>query len=243
MFLDILAFGAHPDDVELFAAGTLAKMASLGYKTGIVDMTRGELGTRGTAAVRALEAKKAARIMGLKLRENLGLPDGRVQVDEQARLKVIRVLRRYRPAVVLVHHWDDKHPDHCHTSRLVTEAAHHAGLAKIKTGQQRFRPDAVFYFMLPAYERPSFIVDVSNFAEQRLAAIRAYRSQLFDPASPDPPTYLSQPDFVNQVETVHAFYGGLIGRARGEGFFYKGVVEVTDPVDLVRHQSKKRFRF
>ena len=242
MTLDILAFGAHPDDVELHIGGTLAKMAARGYAIGVVDLTRGELGTRGTPAIRAREAKKAAQILKLQVRENLGLPDGGVMVTPDARLKVIRALRKLRPMIVMAPHWHEAHPDHAHAGRLVAEAAHHAGLAKIKTGRERFRPKAILYYMLPPYVRPTFIVDVSAHIDQREAAIRAHRSQLFDP-SREPDTYLSQPDFVNQVETVHAFYGGLIGRARGEGFFYKGVVEVTDPVDLVRHQSKKRFRF
>jgi bacillithiol biosynthesis deacetylase BshB1 len=243
MSLDILAFGAHPDDVELFAGGTLAKMAAAGYRTGIVDMTRGELGTRGTAAVRSREARAAARILGIHVRENLGLPDGNVQVDGASRLKVIRVLRRHRPTIVMVHHWDDRHPDHVNTSRLVTEAAHHAGLAKIRTGQRRFRPDAILYFMLPSYQRPSFIVDVSDFADVRTEAIRAYRSQLFDPASEDPPTYLSRPDFVDQIEAIHAYFGTLIGRRKGEGFYIKGVIEIADPVDFIRRQSGLRFRY
>jgi bacillithiol biosynthesis deacetylase BshB1 len=243
MNLDILAFGAHPDDVELFAGGTLAKAAALGYKTGIVDMTRGELGTRGTAALRSGESREAARILGLSVRHNLRLPDGDVRVDAESRLKVIRVLRKFRPAAVLVHHWDDRHPDHANTSLLVTEAAHHAGLAKIRTGQPRFRPLAILYFMLPSYVRASFVVDVSEFAEQRVGAIRAYRSQLFDPSSADPPTYLSQPDFVAHVEAVHSYYGTLIGRAKGEAFLVKGALEVTDPVEFVRKQSPKRFRY
>ena len=140
MNLDILAFGAHPDDVELFAGGTMAKMAALGYSTGIIDMSRGELGTRGSPAVRKREAAKAAKILGVKLRRTLGLADGDVPVTRQSRMKVIRVLRQYRPKIVLTHHWDDKHPDHVNTSRLVAEAVHHSGLAKIKTGQERFRP-------------------------------------------------------------------------------------------------------
>ncbi len=241
MRLDILAFGAHPDDIELFAGGTMAKMASLGYATGVVDMTRGELGSRGTSAIRAEESKKAARILGLKVRENLGFRDGSVQVTPEARLRVIRVLRKYRPLLVLVHYWEDKHPDHVNTSQLVTEAAHHAGLAKIRTGQERYRPNTIMYFKLPSQVFPTLVVDVSDFAQQKLGAIRAYRSQLFDPGSDEPATYLSHPGFVERIDTVHAYYGTLIGRARGEGFYVKGTLEVSDPVGFFReHQAGRR---
>jgi N-acetylglucosamine malate deacetylase 1 len=230
MLLDILAFGAHPDDVELFAGGTLAKMAALGYATGVVDMTRGELGTRGTARRRKLEALKAAAALGLKVRDNLGFPDGNLSVTADARLKVIRKLRMYRPQIVLTHHWDDRHPDHVNTSRLVSEAIHHSGLAKIKTGQERYRPKTLLFFKVPATLMPSFIVDISEFVDQRNAAIAAYRSQLFDPSSREPSTSLSQPDFLNQVDSIHSFYGTLIGKSRGEAFHIKGVLEIRDPI-------------
>jgi bacillithiol biosynthesis deacetylase BshB1 len=242
MQLDLLAIGAHPDDVELFAGGTLAKMSTLGHAAGIVDMTRGEMGSRGTARQRAKEAKEAARILGVKVRENLGLPDGNLEASPQARLKVIRVLRKYRPLIVLTHHWDDRHPDHVNTSRIVREAAHHAGLAKITTGHERYRPTAILYFKLPTNSVPSLVVDVSEFSEQRMRAIQAYRSQLFDPASREPATYLSQPDFLTHVENVHAFYGTLIGRKMGEGFCMKGIPEIPDLVEFFKHQSSRRIR-
>lgn len=229
--LDILAFGAHPDDVELFAGGTLVKMAALGYATGVVDMTRGELGTRGTPALRTREARKAAEMLGLKIRENLGLADGEVPLTAAARLKVIRVLRKYCPRVVLTHYWDDKHPDHVNTSRLVSEAVHHSGLAKIKTGQKRYRPPTLLFFKLPMYLLPTFVVDISDFIEQRNAAIRAYRSQLFDPTSREPSTNLSRPDFLNNIESIHSYYGTLIGKQKGEAFHLKGVLEIRDLVD------------
>jgi N-acetylglucosamine malate deacetylase 1 len=234
MKLDILAFGAHPDDVELFAGGTLAKMAARGYATGIVDMTRGEIGSRGTPAKRAREAKTAARILGLKVRENLGFPDGTVAVTPSNRLKVIRILRKYRPSVVLTHYWDDRHPDHVATSSLVSEGAHHSGLAKIDTGQDRFRPRAVLYFKLPTHLMPTLIVDVTDFAEQRIQAIQAYASQLFNPESREPTTYLSHPGFLTNVENVTAFYGTLIGKSRGEGFHFKGIPEISDPVEFFK---------
>jgi N-acetylglucosamine malate deacetylase 1 len=232
MHLDILAFGAHPDDVELFAGGTMAKMALLGHAAGVVDITRGELGTRGTPALRKQEAANAARILGLKVRENLGLSDGDVQVTPQARLRVIRILRKYRPLVVLTHYWDDKHPDHVNASRLVAEAVHHSGLAKIKTGQERYRPKTLLFFKLPPDVPPSFIVDISDCAEQRNGAIAAYRSQLFDPSSREPSTNLSHPDFLLHVENLHSYYGTLIGKTKGEAFHIKGILEIDD---LVNH--------
>ena len=239
MTLDILAFGAHPDDVELFAGGTLAKMAALGYATGVVDMTRGELGTRGTPALRKREAHKAAEVLGLKIRENLGLADGEVAVTQRARLKVIRMVRKYCPRIVLTHHWDDKHPDHVNTSRLVAEAVHHSGLAKIKTGQARYRPPTLLYFKLPTNVPPSFVVDITEFIAERNAAIGSYRSQLFDPASREPSTSLSHPDFLTHVENIHSFYGTLIGTLKGEAFLMKGALEIGD---LVAHFAKKEQR-
>jgi len=230
--LDILAFGAHPDDVELFAGGTMAKMAALGYSTGVVDMTRGELGTRGTPAIRRSEARKASKILGLKIRENLGFPDGEVPLTPAARIKVIRLLRKYRPRVVLTHHWEDKHPDHVKTSRLISEAVHHSGLAKIKTGQPRYRPETLLFFKVPPGRRPSFVVDISEYINQRNEAIRAYQSQLFNPESREPATKLSHPDFLANIESVHSYYGTLIGKRMGEAFVLKDTLEIRD---LVAH--------
>ena len=152
------------------------------------------------------------------------------------------MLRKYRPLLVLTHYWDDRHPDHVSTSRLVAEAAHHSGLAKIDTGQDRFRPKAVLYFKLPPQVLPDFVVDVSEVAGQRLNAIQAYRSQLFDASDREPATYLSHPDFLNQVENVSSYYGSLIGKSKGEGFHIKGIIEIPDLVDFFRNQSSTRFR-
>jgi N-acetylglucosamine malate deacetylase 1 len=237
MQLDLLAFGAHPDDVELFAGGTMAKMAALGYSTGIVDMARGELGTRGTPVQRKREASKAAEILRLKVRENLGLPDGNILVTPEARIKAIRMLRKYTPRIVLTHYWDDRHPDHVHTSRLVAEAVHHSGLAKIKTGQPRYRPPVLLYFKLPSNVIPSFIVDISDFIKQRTAAIEAYRSQLFDPSSREPSTNLSQPDFLANIENIHSYYGTLIGKRTGEAFYMKGSLEIKDLVSYFAYSG------
>jgi N-acetylglucosamine malate deacetylase 1 len=241
MPLDILAFGAHPDDVELHIGGTLAKMAADGYEVGVVDLTRGELGTRGTPAIRAREAHKAARILGLKVRENLGLPDGEVLVTPKTRLAVIKSLRKHRPMMVLAPHWDEAHPDHANAGRLVAEASHHAGLEKIRTGQEKFRPKAILYYMLPPYARPTFIVDISGQIRQREMAIRAHKSQLFDPGR-KPDTYLSQPDFLYRVDAVISYYGTLIGRTKGEAFLMKVPPEIPDLVDFFRRQGTRRLR-
>jgi N-acetylglucosamine malate deacetylase 1 len=241
MKLDAIAFGAHPDDVELFAGGTLAKMAALGHAVGIVDLTRGEAGTRGTVAIRLQEAGKAAKILKVKIRENLGLPDGEISVTSEARNKIIRVIREFRPSLVLTHHWDDRHPDHTNTSLLVSAAVHHAGLAKIRTRQEHFRPGTILYFKLPAGVRPSLIVDVTEFDDQRMQAIRCHRSQLFNPRSGKPDTYLSQPDFLERIDSIHSYYGALIGKRKGEGFYVRGMLEISDPVDFFNRMSALRF--
>ena len=230
MQLDILAIGAHPDDVELFAGGTLAKMSALGHATGIVDLTRGELGTRGTPAMRAREARAAAAILQVKVRENLRLTDGDITATPAARLKLIRVLRKYRPHIVMTHYWDDPHPDHVHASHLVAEAVHHSGLAKINTGQERHRPSVILYFKLPFGMAPSFVVDVSDYIEQRNAAIAAHQSQLFDPNGKGLETILSRPDFFTHIENIHSFYGTMIGKRQGEAFHYRETLAVKDPL-------------
>lgn len=197
---------------------------------GVVDMSRGELGTRGTAAVRGREAREAARILGLAVRENLGLPDGRITVTDAARLSVIRVLRKYRPRIVATHYREDRHPDHVHTGRLVAEAVHHSGLARIRTGQERYRPPVLLFFKLPWNVAPSFVVDVGDWVGRRDAAIAAHRSQLYDPASREPATYLSQPDFLERVDSIHAWYGTLVGKRRAEAFHIGEALEISDPV-------------
>jgi len=140
------------------------------------------------------------------------------------------MLRKYRPQVVLTHYWEDRHPDHVNTSRLVEEAVHHSGLTKVKTGQRRHRPTTLLFFKLPPHVIPSFVVDVSDYVEQRNGAIAAYRSQLFDPSSREPSTYLSQPEFLTRVDSIHSYYGTLIGKQKGEAFLTKEALEIQDPV-------------
>src|SRR5262249_34230235 len=170
--LDVLAIAAHPDYVELTVGGTLIKLAKMGYKTGALDLTRGESGTRGTPEIRAKEAERAAELLGLSVRENLNLGDARVWVNEETRVKLVRVLRRLRPSVVFTQFWEDPHPDHAHSSQLVREACHISGLAKYdrEAGLERWRPNGVAYFLFPRRITPSFIVDISESSEQKWEA-------------------------------------------------------------------------
>ena len=237
MKLDVVAFGAHPDDIELSVGGTLAKLAERGYRTGVVDMARGELGTRGNVHVRSTEAQASAKVLGLQVRDNLKLPDGQIFDNQAARLKVIRVLRKYRPDLVLTHYWDDKHPDHVHGSQIVTEACYLSGLAKIQTGQERFRPKKVLYFMLPPYVLPSFVVDISGHFEKKMKALGCFHSQLHNPRSKEPGTYLSVPEFLPALESQHRYYGTLIQSKYGEAFYCKESISVDDPVLLLTRKS------
>jgi len=233
--VDALAVGAHPDDIELVVGGTLLKLASLGYRTAVVDMVRGEMGTRGTAEIRAAEAAESAKILGLTARENLMLRDGHIWCDDQSRLAMVRMLRKFRPRVVFTHYWDDPHPDHAHTSQIVRESAYLAGLAKFdkESGQERYRPSAVAYFMFPRTVAPSFVVDITDFAEKKLAAIRCYKSQLYDSQSKEPETNISAENFLRRVEARQRFYGTLINVEHGEAFVVKEALTIEDPISLL----------
>src|SRR3954464_1937490 len=203
MTVDILAIFAHPDDVELAVGGTLLKMKSLGYKTGALDVTQGEMGTRGTVDGRAEEAAEAARILKLDTRENLNLPDGHVFADDASRTKLVRVLRRLKPKVIMTHQDADPHPDHNHIVQLVREAARLSSMYKYdeQTGGEKIDVPIVAHDIFSRLVVPSFIVDISDFLEDKMAAIRAHRSQFYDPRSSDPQTRLSDKDFLTQLET------------------------------------------
>jgi bacillithiol biosynthesis deacetylase BshB1 len=233
--LDALAVAAHPDDAELCMGGTLAKLAALGHKTGVLDLTRGEAGTRGTPETRAAESAAAARVLGLAQRENLGLPDAHIWAGEESRTAMVRALRRLRPRVVFTHYWDDPHPDHAHAAQVVREATHAAGLARYdaESGQARFRPAAVAYFLFPRTVAPSFIVDISDTAARKQEAIRCYASQFFNPASAEPETRVSTRRFLDEVEARDRYFGALIGAAAGEAFFVREALNVADPVALL----------
>ena len=236
--LDVLAIAAHPDDVELSVGGTLIKLASMGYRTGILDLTRGEAGTRGTPELRRQEAEQAAQILGAGIRENLDLGDAHIWVNEESRVKLVRALRRLRPRVIFTQHADNPHPDHAHTAQLVREAMHISGLAKYDAdaGLERWRPNCVAHFLFPRTVAPTFIVDISAQSERKWKAIRAHASQFFNPASNEPQSRVSTQAFLNEVEARDLYFGALIGAERGEAFFVREALNVVDPVTLLTQQ-------
>lgn len=233
--IDILAIFAHPDDVELTVGGTLLKMNSLGYKTGALDVTKGDMGTRGTVEGRAEEAKDAARIMKLDVRENLELPDGHVWLTEETRTKLVRVLRRLKPKVLLTHQVDDPHPDHHHIAQLVREAARLASMQKydFDFGQERTTVPIVAHNIFSHRVVPSFIVDISEFLEEKMNAIRAHKSQFHNPESTELETRLTSAKFLDELETRSRYFGSLIGVEAGEPFFVREAINVEDPIALL----------
>lgn len=233
--VDILAIFAHPDDMELAVGGTLLKMKSLGYKTGTLDVTGGEMGTRGTPEGRAEEAREAARILKLDVRENLELPDGHVWVTEETRTKLVRVLRRMKPKVILTHQTDDPHPDHNHIAELVREAARLASMQKydFDYGQQRINVPNVAHNVFSRRVVPSFIVDISDFLAEKMDAIRAHASQFHNPKSQDLETRLSEKGFLDELENRSRYFGSLIGVKAGEPFYVREALNVEDPVALL----------
>src|SRR5436190_16112867 len=233
--LDVLAIFSHPDDAELTMAGTLLKLKSLGYRTGVADLTRGEMGTRGTPEIRAREALDAAGILGLDARVNLELPDGHLALNEETRRVVVRVLRRYRPKVLFTSHWDDPHPDHAATARIVREAARLATMRNYdrETGQQSIKMPALAHAVYSRLVLPSFIVDVSEFAARKMEAIRAYASQFYSPDSKEPATRIAEKGFLREIEDRTRYYGSLIGVEAGEPFYVREALNVEDPFALL----------
>jgi bacillithiol biosynthesis deacetylase BshB1 len=233
--LDVLAVFSHPDDAELTMAGTLLKLNSLGYRTGVLDVTRGEMSTRGTPEIRAKEALAAAAVMGLNARLNLDLPDGHLTVNEESRRAMVRVIRKHRPRVLFTSHWDDPHPDHAATSHLVREAARLATMRRYDSdgGLSPVGMPAIAHAVYSRLVVPSFIVDVSEFAEAKMKAIRAYASQFFSPESKEPATRISEQSFLQQLEDRTRYYGSLIGVAAGEPFYVREALNVEDPIALL----------
>jgi len=228
MKLDILAIGAHPDDVELGCGATVAKMVAEGKKVGILDLTKGELGTRGTAETRKQEAAEAAQILGVEFRENLGFRDGFFVNDEAHQMEIIKILRKYRPEIVLANAMKDRHIDHGKGADLVEKACFLSGLRKIETGQQAWRPKHVFHFIQWYPLQPDFVLDVTGFIEKKNEAVAAYKTQFFDPESDEPETPISSKLFQQSIENRARDLGMLIGTQAGEGFMLKGYLGLKD---------------
>ncbi len=239
MKLDILAFGAHPDDVELSSAGTLLVEKRNGKKVGIVDLTEGELGTRGTAETRKQEAQDAATIMQIDVRENLQMADGFFKDDEEHQKKIISVLRKYQPEIVLCNAPADRHPDHGRGDELIYSAAFLSGLTKIETRdnsslQNQWRPKYVFNYIQDKYFNPDFVVDITDVFDKKIEAIKAYKTQFFNPASQEPETYISTPDFLESIVYRSKMFGKLIGVKYAEGYLSRKIIGIQNFDALIK---------
>ena len=237
MKLDMLAFGAHPDDVELGCSGTIAKEVSLGKKVGIIDLTRGELGTRGSVEIRNSESDKASEILGVSVRENLDMRDGFFINDEAHQLKIIQMLRKYRPEIVLCNAIIDRHIDHGKGSKLVSDACFLSGLVKIETElngekQQAWRPKVVYHYIQWQNIEPDFVVDISGFLDKKMESVLAYGSQFYDPNSNEPVTPIASKNFLDSVKYRAEDFGRLVGVEYAEGFTTERYLAVNSLADL-----------
>jgi N-acetylglucosamine malate deacetylase 1 len=240
MKLDLLAFASHPDDTELGCSGTLISHIHAGKKVGVADLTRGELGTRGTPETRRQEAAAASEIIGLHARVNLGLADGFFRIERDQLLTVVKTLRTFQPEIVLLNAIQDRHPDHGRGSALVSEACFLSGLQQVKTlgdsgeEQQAWRPKAVYHYIQDRYIEPDLVVDITPYWEQKLESIRVFKSQFFDPENTEgPETYISNPEFLNFIESRAREMGHKIGTTFGEGFTKERTPGVRSLFDLI----------
>ncbi len=237
MKLDILAFGAHPDDVELGCSGTIAKEISLGKKVGIIDLTRGELGTRGSVEIRNSESAKASEILGVVVRENLDMRDVFFVNDEAHQLKVIEMIRKYQPEIVLCNAITDRHIDHGKGSKLVSDACFLSGLRQIKTelngeAQEAWRPKVVYHYIQWQIIEPDFVVDISEFMNKKMESVLAYSSQFYDPKSNEPVTPIASKNFLDSVKYRAQDLGRLVGVEYAEGFTTERYLAVNSLGDL-----------
>ncbi|MBI9071560.1 MAG: bacillithiol biosynthesis deacetylase BshB1 [Melioribacteraceae bacterium] len=232
MNLDILVLTAHPDDAEIGIGGSIAKFVDEGYKVGIVDFTQGELGTRGTIETRKEEAENAKKILGIHVRENLKFPDGTVKVKEEFVHEVIKVIRKYRPKILIAPYYNDRHPDHVGAGLIAKDAMFFAGLPKIKSEidgveQEAYRPAKLFYFMMTYEFEPSFIIDISAYIETKLKAILAFKTQFHDPDSDAPETFISKPGFLEMIKSRASHNGFKIRKDFGEPFYCEEDIELS----------------
>ena len=239
MKVDILAFGVHPDDVELGCSGTIIASIGQGKRVAVVDLTRGELGTRGTAETRKTEAANAAKVMGVQARENLEMADGFFQHDETNIRKVITAIRKYQPEIVLCNAPEDRHPDHGRSAKLVSDAAFLSGLRKIETtdgvAQEAWRPTYVFHYIQDRYLKPDFVFDISDHWEKKLETILCYTTQFFSPDSNEPETYISNPDFLDTIKSRALMLGKRIGVKYAEGYISAKMLGITTFDTFIRN--------
>ena len=237
MKLDILAIGVHPDDVELSASGTILKHIALGKTVGLLDLTKGELGTRGSANLRTEEANEAAKILGVSVREQLDMPDGFFENNEMYQKQIIQIIRKYQPEIVLCNAISDRHPDHGRSAKLAADACFYSGLSKIETRDQNliqtvWRPKAVYHFIQDHFIEPDFVVDISAHMDKKLESILAYSSQFFNPNSKEPETPISSQHFIDSVKSKNIILGRSINCAYAEGFTVNRYIGVENLFDL-----------
>ncbi len=242
MKLDLLAFGVHPDDIELSCAGTLLVEKKNGKKVGIIDLTQGELGTRGNAETRKEEAANSAAILGVDIRENLEMADGFFKNDEENQRKIIQALRKYRPEIIICNALEDRHPDHGRSALLVNDAAFLSGLRKIQTfdenkEQQEWRPKHVFHYIQDTYFKPDFVVDISEVFDKKVEAIEAFSTQFYNGEKDDkePQTYISSPEFLESVINRSKMFGKMIGVKHAEGFISKKMIGINSFDALIQN--------
>jgi bacillithiol biosynthesis deacetylase BshB1 len=228
--VDVLAIGAHPDDIELGCSGTLLRMQSLGYKIGMIDLTRGEKGTRGTAEERKHEAEAGLKVLGFEFRENLDLGDQRVMDTHENRVKVVECIRRHKPKLVMSHYPHDRHPDHEGGGLLVKQAMFLSGAGNFEAKGEIHVPKRLFYWLSHWVFEPNFYVDISEFYQKKLEASRCYTSQFHNPNSTEPPTYISSPEFWDNLEARHRYFGTKIGVKYAEGYLIRDPLKINDPV-------------
>ena len=237
MKVDILAFAAHPDDIEISCGGTLLKHVEMGYKVAIVDLTQGELGTRGTAETRKEEAAEAAKLLKLSARENLKMKDGFFEHSEENKLKIISAIRKYQPNIIIANSITDRHPDHGKGSSMVSEACFLSGLPKVETtengeAQKAWRPEAIYHYIQDYYIKPDFIVDITEYIDQKIDIIKAFKTQFFDPNSKEPETPISGEGFFDFIKARAMQFGRLIKADYAEGFTVEVPLKVDDITKL-----------
>jgi bacillithiol biosynthesis deacetylase BshB1 len=242
MKLDILAFGVHPDDVELGCAGTIMAAIDQGKKVGIVDLTRGELGTRGTPTTRTQEAAAAAKIMGVDVRENLDMADGFFANDEAHQRKIISIIRKYQPDIILANAPEDRHPDHGRSAKLVSDAAFLSGLRKIETihdgaSQQAWRPAYTFHYIQDRFIQPSFVIDITAYMERKIEAVLAYGTQFNSADNSEPQTYISSPQFLETVKARALMLGKRIGVGYAEGYITEKIIGFSNFDAIIKHTT------